>query len=131
LTTGCSLDNAFSESLFSTLKHNAGYPKRFNSIEEAREWMAKFVYWYNKEHMHTRLCYMTPAQRRKGEDKKIFENRNNTFELARLAHPERWTGKTKFFTPPFLFINLPKAKSKEDIRMLLPNRLTADNIILL
>ena len=88
-------DNAFSESLFSTLKRNAGYPKRFNTIEEAREWMIRFVNWYNNEHMHTGLCYVTPAQRRKGEDKKIFENRNNTFELARLAHPERWTGKTK------------------------------------
>ncbi len=88
-------DNAFSESLFSTLKRNARYPKRFNTIEEAKEWMTKFVNWYNNEHMHTGLCYVTPAQRRKGEDKKIFENRNNTFELARLAHPERWTGKTK------------------------------------
>lgn len=88
-------DNAFSESLFSTLKRNAGYPKKFNTLEEAREWMAKFVYWYNNEHMHTGLNYVTPAQRRKGEDKKILENRNNTFELARLAHPERWTGKTK------------------------------------
>jgi len=88
-------DNAFSESLFSTLKRNAGYPKTFNTIEEAREWMTKFVNWYNNEHMHTGLCYVTPAQRRKGEDKKIFEKRNNTFELARLAHPERWTGKTK------------------------------------
>ena len=80
-------DNAYSESLFSTLKRNAGYPKRFKTIEEAREWMSKFVDWYNNEHMHTGLCYITPAQRRKGEDKKIFEKRNNTFELARLAHP--------------------------------------------
>lgn len=45
--------------------------------------------------MHTGLNYVTPAQRRKGEDNIIFDNRNNTFELARIAHPERWTGKTK------------------------------------
>jgi putative transposase len=88
-------DNAFSESLFSTLKRNAGYPKKFYTIEEAREWMARFVNWYNNEHMHSGLCYVTPAQRRKGEDREIFEKRNKTFDLARLAHPERWTGKTK------------------------------------
>jgi putative transposase len=88
-------DNAFSESLFSTLKRNAGYPKKFNTLEDAKAWMTKFVHWYNNEHMHTGLNYVTPAQRRKGEDKKIFENRNTTFEHARLAHPERWTGKTK------------------------------------
>lgn len=90
-------DNAFSESLFSTLKRNAGYPKKFNSLEEAREWMSKFVNWYNNEHMHTSLNYVTPLQRRKGQDKEIFQRRNNTFALARLAHPERWTGKTKLW----------------------------------
>lgn len=88
-------DNAFSESLFSTLKRNAGYPKKFDSIEEAREWMTKFVAWYNNEHMHTRLNYVTPAQRRNGKYAEIFNKRNETFANARLAHPERWTGKTK------------------------------------
>ena len=88
-------DNAFSESLFSTLKRKAGYPKKFNTLEEAREWMAKFVDWYNNEHMHTRLNYITPAARRNGKYLEIFKKRNETFENARSAHPERWSGKIK------------------------------------
>jgi putative transposase len=94
---GVSNDNAFSESLFSTLKRNAGYPKKFGNIEEAREWMAKFVDWYNNEHMHTRLNYVTPAQRRNGKYIEIFNKRNETFTNARLAHPERWTRNTKIW----------------------------------
>ena len=35
-------DNPFTESLFRTLKYNVGYPKSFETIEEAREWVAKF-----------------------------------------------------------------------------------------
>jgi transposase InsO family protein len=90
-------DNAYSESLFSTLKRNAGYPKCFKTIEEAKEWISKFVYWYNNEHMHTRLNYITPAQRRGGMYAEIFQRRNETFESARLAHPERWTRNTKLW----------------------------------
>ncbi len=88
-------DNAYSESLFSTLKRRAGYPKSFKSIEEAREWMSEFVDWYNNEHMHTRLNYITPAQRRNGKCQDIFDRRYKTFEKARSKHPERWSGKIK------------------------------------
>ena len=90
-------DNAFSESLFSTIKRNAGYPKSFNSIEEAEEWMSRFVNWYNKQHRHSSLDYVTPYQRRSGEYKEIFEKRNRTFTIARKEHPERWTGNTKYW----------------------------------
>lgn len=92
---GVSNDNAYSESLFSTLKCNAGYPKNFKTVEEANEWVSKFVEWYNNRHRHSGLCYVTPAERRYGKDKQIFEVRNRTFVLARAVHPERWTGKTK------------------------------------
>lgn len=88
-------DNAYSESLFKTLKYTAGYPKNFKSIEESREWVSRFVQWYNYEHRHSRIGYVTPNQRLNGLDKKIFEKRNTTFALAREIHLERWTKKSK------------------------------------
>lgn len=83
-------DNPFIESLFKTMKYTAGYPGRFKSIDHAREWMADFVNWYNSEHRHSAIGYITPAQRGSGKDLKIFETRNRVLEGARLRHPERW-----------------------------------------
>lgn len=78
------------ESLFRTLKYNAGYPKSFESIEEAREWVAKFVNWYNNEHRHSSIKYVTPMQRHTGEDKEVLEKRKKTYEEARMKNPDRW-----------------------------------------
>ena len=84
-------DNPYSESLFRTLKYNVGYPKSFETIEEAREWVSKFVNWYNNEHRHSRIKYVTPMQRHTGEDKVILEKRKKTYEAARLKNPNRWS----------------------------------------
>jgi transposase InsO family protein len=90
-------DNAFSESLFKTLKYTAGYPKSFATLEAACEWVIKFVNWYNYEHRHSGIGYVTPVQRMKGEDKAIFIKRNKTLGLARMKNPERWTKKQMFW----------------------------------
>ena len=84
-------DNPYSESLFRTLKYNAGYPKSFETIEEAREWVSKFVNWYNNEHRHSKIKYVTPMQRHTGEDKEILEKRKKTYEEARMKNPNRWS----------------------------------------
>ena len=88
-------DNPYIESLFKTMKYTAGYPGQFNDIEHARIWMADFVNWYNTEHRHSAIAYVTPAQRRSGEYKAILERRNVTMEYARLAHPERWGNRIR------------------------------------
>ena len=84
-------DNPYSESLFRTLKYNVGYPKSFETIEEAREWLAKFVHWYNNEHRHSKIKYVTPMQRHTGEDKDILEKRKRTYEEAQRRNPNRWS----------------------------------------
>jgi putative transposase len=84
-------DNPYTESLFRTLKYNVGYPKSFASIEEARQWLTKFVYWYNNEHRHSKINYVTPMQRHTGEDKEILEKRKKTYEEARRKNPHRWS----------------------------------------
>ena len=70
-------DNPFSESLFKTLKYVPSYPKQpFGSVEQAREWVKDFVRWYNFDHQHSTLKFVTPAQRHSGKDKNILEKRH-------------------------------------------------------
>lgn len=86
----CSNDNAFIESWHKTLKYSVNYPRFFTSLQQAREWYAEFVHWYNTEHLHSGLGYVTPLQRRNGEANSIYETRNKTIADARLRNPLRW-----------------------------------------
>ena len=84
-------DNAYSESLFRTLKYRPEYPTcGFGSLEGAREWTYGFVHWYNEIHRHSDLKYVTPGQRHRGESAAILEARKQVFEEARRKTPERW-----------------------------------------
>ncbi|MGY6272878.1 integrase core domain-containing protein [Achromobacter denitrificans] len=41
-----------------------GHPRRpFASLGQARAWVHRFVTWYNQEHRHSALRFLTPAQR--------------------------------------------------------------------
>jgi putative transposase len=86
-----STDNPFSESMFKTLKYQINYPEEFTSIEEALNWVGKFVDWYNNEHTHSGIKYVTPIQRHTGDDIEILERRKQTYKKAKEAHPERWS----------------------------------------
>jgi len=91
-----SKDNPYAESVFRTCKYRPNYPlKGFESTTEAREWVLQFVQWYNSEHRHSGLTFLTPNQRHKGLAEQIFENRKQVYETARQNHPSRWSGKTR------------------------------------
>ena len=87
-------DNPYAESLFKTLKYRPNYqPKGFATIEEAREWVSLFVHWYNYEHRHSGLKFLTPMQRRSGKGAEILAKRHEVYEKAKAEHPERWNGR--------------------------------------
>jgi transposase InsO family protein len=91
-------DNPFIESWHKTLKYSVGYPDTFPSIEEARVWYANFINWYNTEHLHSALGYVTPEQKRSGKSEELYSKRNETIALAHLTNPDRWrTGKVKVY----------------------------------
>jgi len=85
-------DNPFSESLFKTMKYVPSFPKEFKSLEEAIAWVEKFVKWYNEEHHHSAIKYVTPKQRHYGEDIAILLKRKETYIAARNKRPDRWSG---------------------------------------
>ena len=89
-------DNPYSESLFRTLKYRPEYPRgAFKSLEAAREWVEGFVAWYNTEHLHSAIGFVTPDDRHQARDKKIFKKRNRVYREARNRNPQRWSGKTR------------------------------------
>jgi transposase InsO family protein len=92
-------DNAYSESIFKTLKFRPGYPGRFASIEAARAWVATFVAWYDNQHCHSGIRYVTPAQRHEGLDVEILRRRDAVYKRAQALHPERWSGATRNWKP--------------------------------
>lgn len=89
-------DNAYAESLFRTCKYRPDYPaKPFESLDEARTWTQKFVRWYNHEHKHSGLKFVTPAQRHTGQDAAILARREKVYRDARNRNPERWSQGTR------------------------------------
>lgn len=101
-------DNPFSESLFKTIKYHPTFPiaTRFDTIEDARCWMERFVGWYNNQHLHSGLKFMTPQQRHTGADKAISENRHHVYEIAKRKNPERWSRHTRnWFLPEAVTLN--------------------------
>lgn len=83
-------DNAFVESLFRTAKYRPEFPvKGFASLDAARAWASRFVNWYNHEHLHSSIRYISPADRHDGRDRDILEQRHAVYEHARAQNPRR------------------------------------------
>lgn len=111
-------DNPYSESLFRTCKYRPNYPKEgFATISEARQWVARFVYWYNEVHRHSAICFVTPGQRHRKEDRRILEKRRDVYETAKSRNPTRWSKDTRNWKYiDHVWLNRPKAKAIESER---------------
>jgi len=106
-------DNPFSESLFRTLKYRPEYPdKPFENIEAARKWVAEFVSWYNEEHLHSAIGFVTPMSRHRGTDLATLEDRRTVYEAARRRHPERWSGHIRKWDAPKTVTLNPSKQTK-------------------
>jgi transposase InsO family protein len=93
-------DNPYAEALFRTLKYRPGYPDRpFTTVDDARRWVAGFVAWYNDDHQHSGIKFVTPSQRHAGVDVDILAHRDQLYRAARARRPERWSGETRDWNP--------------------------------
>lgn len=89
-------DNPFIESLFKTIKYRPQHPlKAFTSLDEARRFAETLMTWYNTEHRHSQIGYVTPQQRHEGRDVAILAQRQEVYEQARQRHPKRWSAGTR------------------------------------
>src|SRR4051794_39993701 len=93
-------DNPYAEALFRTAKYRPEFPvKGFTDLDAAREWAMRFVHWYNEEHRHSAIRYVTPAQRHAGQDRVLLAARHETYQRARQNAPRRWSRQTRNWTP--------------------------------
>jgi transposase InsO family protein len=93
-------DNAFVESLFRTAKYRPQFPvKGFATLDDARAWAGEFVHWYNVEHHHSGIRYVSPAERHDGRDVAILAARHALYQQARERNPARWSRDTRNWSP--------------------------------
>lgn len=92
-------DNPYAESFFKTMKYRPSYPSHpFKNLLAARSWVTKFMHWYNEEHRHSAIQFVTPAERHAGRDVELLKRRAELFEAAKLKNPNRWSGATRNWT---------------------------------
>ena len=106
-------DNPFSESQFKTMKYRPEFPDRFGSIEDGRAFGHIFFPWYNDEHHHSGLGFLTPAVVHYGQADGVREKRKQVLAAAYAAHPERFVKGTPqpAELPSAVWINPPEKKT--------------------
>jgi len=93
-------DNPYAEALFRTAKYRPDFPvKGFPDLGAASDWAARFVHWYNNEHRHSGIKYVTAAQRHAGQDRPLLTARHELYQHARRSNPRRWSRQTRDWTP--------------------------------
>lgn len=110
-------DNPYSESQFKTLKYRPEFPKRFGSIQDARSFCREFFTWYNKQHRHSGIAYLTPEMVHYGHASDVTKARQVVLMKAYEAHPERFVNKRP--SPPALptavWINKPERETETEV----------------
>ena len=109
-------DNPFSEAQFKTLKYRPEFPQRFGSLQDARAFCRPFFRWYNSEHRHSGIAFMTPDDVHYGRSSQILDTRTATLDAAFEAHPKRFKGKRPVPKPlpQAVWINPPADDSSDE-----------------
>ncbi len=86
--------------MFRTCKYVPSYPVNgFATMAAAQDWVQTLVRWYNTEHRHSGIRYVTPAERHAVQDTKILQRRHILNQQARSRNPTRWSGKIRNWSP--------------------------------
>jgi putative transposase len=109
-------DNPFSESHFRTIKYRPEFPDRFGSLEHARQVCRALFTWYNTEHHHSGLAFLTPAAVHHGRAEEVLDARHRTLLAAHAAHPERFVNgpPRRESLPNAVWINPPEKTTHQD-----------------
>lgn len=109
-------DNPFSEAQFKTLKYRPEFPRRFGSLEDARAHCRGFFHWYNTEHRHSGIAFITPANVHHGRVSEIIEGRARALTAAFEANPARFKGSRPRpkLPPKAVWINPPVDDSPDE-----------------
>jgi putative transposase len=103
-------DNPFSESQFRTLKYHPGFPDRFGGLDDGLAFCRTFFPWYNDEHHHGGIAFLTPSDVHYGRTDEVLRRRREALTAAYAAHPERFPHglSAPAALPSAVWINKPK-----------------------
>ncbi len=109
-------DNAYSESAFKTLKYDPRYPGFFWSFEPAWAYFEEFFNWYNQEHRHSGIAYLTPNVVHAGQGAETLVRRAKVKQAAFERTPDRFVrgSPTLPKLPEAVWINWPGPTSEEE-----------------
>jgi putative transposase len=109
-------DNPYSEAQFKTLKYRPEFPDFFPSVEAARSFMVDLVRWYNHEHRHSALAFLTPADVHFGRAREALAKRSETMQRAWRRHPRRFhpDGPAPYALPQIVYINRPALDQRNE-----------------
>jgi len=112
-------DNPYSESGFKTLKYDPEYPGEFGSYEHALGHCRAFFPWYNHEHHHSGVAYLTPEAVHRGRAEEVLAKRQRVLDAAWACHPERFVRGAPQTAPlpSAVWINPPEDRSQVEISL--------------
>jgi putative transposase len=110
-------DNPYSEAQFKTLKYRPEFPKRFGSIQDARSFCRGFFSWYNMEHRHSGIAYLTPEMVHRGHAADVIDARRVVLLEAYASHPERFVkaAPRPLALPEAVWINKPEREAESEV----------------
>jgi putative transposase len=109
-------DNPFSESGFRTMKYRPGYPRIFNDLEAAREYLTCYVNWYSTDHKHSGIALFSPSQVHDGSWKELWNKRDKVHQDYYEQHPGRFRQRPTTPAPAtHAGINLPQTKTPQKL----------------
>lgn len=105
-------DNPFSESQFKTLKYRPDFPDRFGSLEHGRQFLRSFFDWYNTQHYHSGIAWLTPASVHFSHAQTVLQKRQAVLQAAYTRHTDRFVGGPPLVKPlpAAVWINPPVAE---------------------
>ena len=108
-------DNPYSEAQFKTLKYRPEFPERFGCSEDSRSFCHNFFGWYNTEHYHSGIGFLTPEDVHYGRAEQIIKKRQAVLNDAFAKHPERFKGKIPkpMALPEAAWINKPSPENSD------------------
>jgi len=109
-------DNPYSESQFKTMKYRPEFPERFGCYQDAHRFCTEFFPWYNHEHHHSGLGYLTPYEVHYGLAEKRREHRAGVLKQAYEKNPQRFVRglPNPALLPTAAWINKPKEISRTE-----------------
>jgi putative transposase len=110
-------DNPFSESQFKTLKYRPEFPGRFGSQQHAVDVCRTLLGWYNTEHHHSALGFLTPEDVHYGRAAERLARRQRVLDEAYAKNRERFVRAPPRPRPlpEAVWINPPQEVTKKTV----------------